>query len=185
MKYLSSFAFVVLSFAAADFAFASEGHAIPWGNFALRVLNFAIFIGIIGYFAGKLIKNFLAKHQAEVKEELETAKALKQQAEHNLSLAEEKLRTVETECTKLLEDGKMQAEAIKSAIIADAEKQAERIIEQAKLAAEQDVNAEVQKIKAQMAEEIVKTMEKEIVSRLDTSAHNALIEKSLSKVVFS
>lgn len=186
MKYLSSFALVVLfCVAAADFAYASEGHALPWGNFALRVLNFAVFIGIIWYAAGKLIKNFLNKHQAQVKEELETAKALKQQAEHNLSLAEDKLRTVETECSKLLEDGKKQAEAIKSSIIADAEKQAERIIEQAKLAAEQDVNSEIQKIKAQMADEIVKTMEKEIVSRLDTNAHNALIEKSLSKVVFS
>lgn len=185
MKYLSSFAFVVLFCAAADFAYASEGHALPWGNFALRVLNAAIFIGIIWYAAGKLIKNFLAKHQTQVKEELETAKALKQQAEHNLSLAEDRLRSVEVECSKLLQDGKKQAEAIKSAIIADAEKQAERIIEQARLAAEQDVNAEVQKIKAQMAEEIVQTMEKEIVSRLDTGAHNALIEKSLSKVVFS
>lgn len=185
MKYLSSFAFVILFLAAADFAYASEGHALPWGNFALRVLNAAIFIGIIWYAAGKLIKNFLAKHQAEVKEELETAKALKQQAEHNLSLAEDRLRSVEAECSKLLEEGKTQAEAIKSAIIADAEKQAERIIKQAKLAAEQDVHAEVQKIKAQMADEIIQTMEKEIVSRLDTSAHNAIIEKSLSKVVFS
>ncbi len=185
MKYLSSFAFVVLFCAAADFAYASEGHGLPWGNFALRVLNFAIFIGIIWYAAGKLIKNFLAKHQAQVKEDLETAKALKQQAEHNLSLAEDRLRSVEAECTKLLEEGKKQAETIKAVIIADAQKQAERIVEQAKLAAEQDVHSEVQKIKAQMADEIVKTMEKEIVSRLDAGAHNALIEKSLSKVVFS
>ncbi len=185
MKYLSSFAFAVLFCAVADFAYASDGHELPWGNFALRMLNVAVFLGILWYAGGKLVKTFLANHQAQVKEELESAKALRQKAEHNLSIAEDKLRSVENECAKLFEDGKKQAEAIKSAIISDAEKQAERIIEQAKLAAEQDVHNEVQKIKAQMAEEIVAQMEKEIVSRLDKDGHNALIEKSLSKVVFS
>lgn len=185
MKYFSSLAFVVMVCAGADFAYAADGHALPWGNFALRMLNAAIFIGILWYAGGKLVKGFLAKHQAQVKEELDTAKELKEKAEKNLSLAEEKLRTVEGECAKLLEDGKKQAEAIKSAIIADAQKQAERIIEQAKLAAEQDVKSEIQKIRSKMADEIVAEMEKEIVSRLDKNEHNALIEKSLSKVVFS
>ncbi len=185
MKYLGSFALAVLMCACADFAYASDGHGLPWGNFALRMLNVAIFVGILWYAGGKLVKGFLAKHQAQVKEELETAKDLKEKAEKNLSLAEEKLRSVESECARLLEDGKKQAEAIKAGIIADAEKQAARIVEQAKLAAEQDVKNEIQKIKAQMAEEIVSSMEKEIVSRLDKAEHNALIEKSLSKVVFS
>lgn len=185
MKYISSLALVVLVCMTADCAYAAEGHGLPWGNFALRMLNLFIFLGILWYAGGKLVKAFLAKHQAQVKEELDTAKELKQKAERNLADAEEKLRSVEGECAKLLEDGRKQAEAIKTAIISDAQKQAERIIEQAKLAAEQDVKSEVQKIKAQMADEIVAAMEKEIASRLDKNGHNALIEKSLSKVVFS
>ena len=77
MKYLSSFvvAFVVL--ALADYAYASDAHQIPWGNFLLRLLNFAIFIGMLWYFAGKLIKAFIAKHQASIKENLETASSLR------------------------------------------------------------------------------------------------------------
>ena len=106
MKYLSSFAFAVLFCAVADFAYASDGHELPWGNFALRMLNVAIFLGILWYAGGKLVKTFLANHQAQVKEELESAKALRQKAEHNLSIAEDKLRSVENECAKLFEDGK-------------------------------------------------------------------------------
>lgn len=185
MKYLGSFAFMFLMCAVADFAYAADGHALPWGNFGLRVLNLAIFIGILWYAGGKLVKAFLAKHQEQVKEDLENAKQLKIKAEKNLAMAEERLRSVEGECQKLLEEGKAQAEAIKASIIADAEKQAERIVEQAKLAADQDVKSEIEKIKAQMADEIVAQMEKEITARLKKSEHNALIEKSLSKVVFS
>lgn len=185
MKYLSSIAMVFAVLAVADFAYASDAHQIPWGNFTLRLINFAIFIGLLWYFGGKAIKAFIAKHQQTVKDDLETASSLKKQAENNLALIEERLRSVEGECKKILEDGKSQAEAIKNIIIQDAEKQAERIIEQAKLAAEQDAKNEIEKIKAQLADEIISNMEKEIVSRLDKTEHNKLIEKSLSKVVFS
>ncbi len=185
MKYLGSFVTVLAVLAIADFAYASDAHQIPWGNFSLRLLNFAIFIGILWYFAGKAIKAFIAKHQATAKDDLEIASSLKKKAESDLALVEEKLRTVENECKKLLADGKAQAEAIKASIISDAEKQAERIIEQAKLAAEQDAKTEIEKIKAQLADEIIANMEKEIIARLDKTEHNKLIEKSLSKVVFS
>ncbi|MDE7012725.1 MAG: F0F1 ATP synthase subunit B, partial [Mailhella sp.] len=67
MKYLSSFAFAVLFCAVADFAYASDGHELPWGNFALRMLNVAIFLGILWYAVSKLVKTFLARNKAQLK----------------------------------------------------------------------------------------------------------------------
>ena len=39
---------------------ASDGHGLPWGDFLLRIVNAAIFVGIIWYAAGKKLKSFFA-----------------------------------------------------------------------------------------------------------------------------
>ena len=90
---------------------------------------------------------------------------------------------MEAECAKLLEDGRAQAERMKASILAEAEKQAARIVEQASRTAEQEGKAELEAIRARMAESIVSELEKSLVERLDAKTHQNLIDKSLTKVV--
>ena len=72
---------------------------------------------------------------------------------------------------------------MKAAILADAETQAARIVEQAARNAEQEGKAELEAIRARMAETIVAELEKSLVERLDAATHQDLIDKSLTKVV--
>ena len=44
-------------------AAAGDGHGLPWIDFLLRIVNAAIFIGIIWYAAGKKLKSFFAYPQ--------------------------------------------------------------------------------------------------------------------------
>ncbi len=184
MRYISTFAVTMLLCLTAGVAYAADGE-LPWGNFSLRMLNVAIFIGIIWYVAGKGIKSFLKGHRESAVSALEDAKRLKKEATAQLEEAEARLRSIEGECNKLIEEGKEQAEAIKALILADAEKQAARLLEQAKQAAEHEGMHERARIQAKIADEIITSMEKEISSRLDKNEHLKLVDKSLSKVVLS
>jgi len=90
---------------------------------------------------------------------------------------------VEQECEKLLADGRAQAESLKAAILADAERQAALILEQARRSAEQEGKSESDAIRAGLADEIVKAMEQGLLKRLGSAEHQKLIDKSLTKVV--
>jgi len=184
VRYIHALAIVMLVCLTANIAYAADG-GLPWGNFSLRMLNFAIFLGIIWYVAGKKIKSFLKNHREAALNALEEAKQMKRNAAIHLEEAESRLRSIEGECNKLIEEGKKQAEAIKAMIIADAEKQVVRIIAQARQAAEHEGMQERAILQARIADEIVANVEKEISSRLNKKEHLTLVEKSLSKVVLS
>ena len=184
MRYINVLAVTILISLTASVAYASEGE-LPWGNFSLRMLNVAIVIGIIWYVAGKKIKSFLKDHREAAINALEEAKQIKKEAIAQLEEAESRLRSIERECNKLIEEGKKQGEAIRVMIIAEAEQHAARLLEQAKQAAEHEGMQERALIQAKMADEIIANVEKEISSRLDKSEHLRLVDKSLSKVVLS
>ena len=164
-------------------ASASEGHSLPWGDFLLRVINAAIFVGIIWYAAGKLIKKFFTGRREEIVQEMDDLARRKQEAEARLVEVERQIADVEAECAKLLDEGRAQAERIRDAIVSEAEKQAAHIVEQAKKGAEQEGKAELEAIRERMAETIVAEVEKSLLDRLDATTHQKLIDKSLTKVV--
>ncbi len=184
MKYLSTFAITIIISFWADNALAADGE-LNWGDFGLRVLNFAIFIGLICYFGGKKILGFISNHEKKAVDDLRDAAKMKTDAAEKLEEAEKKLIHIQEECNRLLVEGKEQGEAIKKKLIGEAEKQATKIIEQAKLAAQTEGAQEKARIQAKIADEIVAKLEEDIHKRLDEKEHLKLVEKSLSKVVLS
>lgn len=160
-----------------------EDEGLPWGNFLLRVVNILIFLGIIWYAAGKIIKKFFVGRRASIVTEMEELDRLKKEAAAHLAEVERRVAGVEAECRALLEEGRAQAESLKAAILAEAEKQAAQIVEQARRSAEQEGKAELDAIRARMADDIVAAVEKGLVERLDAAEQQKLIDNSLTKVV--
>ena len=78
-----------------------------------------------------------------------------------------------------------QGEAMKAAIIAQAEKTAEQITASAKKTAENEINAAIGAMRAEMAEHIVAATEKLLAQKLSASEHTKLIDKYLTKVVLN
>lgn len=161
----------------------AEGEPLAWGNFALRMVNVLIFIGIIWYAAGGLIRKFFVGRRASIVQEMDDLDRLKKEAAAHLADAERRVAHVEAECAALLEEGRAQAESLRASILAEAERQAAQIVEQARRSAEQEGKAELEAIRARMADEIVAAMEKSLGSRLDAAEHQKLIDNSLTKVV--
>lgn len=173
-------ALVLISCQAAS---ANAGEELPWGDFLLRVLNAAVFVGVLWYATGKLIKKFFKDGRENIINEMDELAARRQEAEAKLADVERQIADVEAECARLLEDGRAQAERMKASILADAEAQAARIVEQAQRNAEQEGKAELDAIRAGMADAICEKLEQALEERLDAAAHQKLIDKSLTKVV--
>lgn len=169
-------------------AFAEPGgmehEALPWDNFALRVANFGIFLWIIWRVAGGLIKKIFVGRRAAIVAEMEEVEKLRKEAADRLADVERRVAGAEAEAAALIEEGRAQAEHLKAAILADAERQAAHIVEQARRNADQEGKAELDAIRARMADEIVAAMERGLAARLDPAAQQKLIDNSLTKVVF-
>lgn len=164
-------------------ASASEGEGLAWGNFTLRMINVLIFIGIIWYAAGGMIKKFFVGRKESIVKEMDDLARLKKEASAHLADVERRVAGVEKECAALLDEGRKQAEILKASIIAEAEKQAAQIVVQARRSAEQEGKAELEAIRTRMAEIVVAAVEKGLTEQLNPAEHQKQIDKSLTKVV--
>lgn len=178
-----AFALVLLTAVVACAEPAEMEHGLAWGNFTLRLVNIFIVLGIIWYAAGGLLKKFFVGRRAAIVAEMEELGRLKKEAAAHLADVERRVAGVEAEAKALLEEGRAQAEQLRAAILADAERQAAQIMEQARRSAEQEGKAELDAIRARMADDIVAAVEKGLAERLDPAGHQKLIDNSLTKVV--
>ncbi len=173
--------------ATASFAIASEGgeHGIPWGNFAFRVGNLILVLGVIYYFFGKKIVGFFKGRSQGIATEISSLEERKLEAQKSLKDVERRIADLDRECQAVLAEYTAQGEAMKSAIIAQAEKAAEQITASAKKTAENEINAAIDAMRAEMAEQIVAATEKLLAQKLSASEHTKLIDKYLTKVVLN
>lgn len=163
--------------------FASEHEAPRWGDFGWRVLNIIIFVGIIWYFVGNMAKKYFKNRRNDIVESLDNLDARRATAKENLAKVEERIKNLDEERRAILEESRNQAESIKAVIISEAKVQADQIIEQARLVAENEGRAILAEVRAKIADEIIDKTEKVLAQKLDVKAHEDLIAKALVKVV--
>ena len=180
---------VVLTLLTAAVAFAadgqSEGGQSVIVNFAWRLLNIAIFVGVLYKLLGKKIKAFFIDRSENIRTELENLETRKTEAEQQLAEVKQRIANLDTEREAILEESKIQAAQLKAAILAEAHKQAEQIREQALRAAENEGKAAMEQLRATLADEIVAAAEALLRSKLDDAQHEKLINNSLTKVVLN
>lgn len=188
MRLKTIFTAVCMLLLCAGAAYASESgaeHPLPWGNLALRVLNFALFIGILAYFFGGKIKGFFKGRTQQIADELSSLEERKNRATAALANVEERIKNLEQERKTILDEYRAQGEAAKAAIIAQAEEAAARLQEQAKRTAQNEISQAVETIRAEMAEKIVLEAERMLAERLSAQEHAKLIDQYLTKVVLN
>ncbi len=175
--------------AASIFVFSNDAFAagvpsdeINWLDFGLRVLNVAIFLGIIWFMAGKKIKGVLIGRGQKVVSDMEELEKKKQQAMSELAQLEKRIANVDEECTKILNEGRIVAENIAASIVEEAKKQADAIVVQAHKSAEQAIKSEVDAIRAKIADEIMAEVRKNLEQNIDSATHHKLIDSSIDRV---
>jgi F-type H+-transporting ATPase subunit b len=180
---------IALALLTAAVALASDGHAegeqSPGMNFLWRLLNIAVFIGILYKLVGARAKAFFIGRRDGIRTELEALEARKTEAELHLAEIKKRIANLEAERAAILEESALQAEQLKAAILAEAHKQADQIREQALRAAENEGKAALEHLRAALADEITAAAEALLQSKLDGAQHEKLINNSLTKVVLN
>lgn len=167
----------------AEPSLASEGHEPRWGDFAWRVLNLILFCAILWYFTGKLIKNFFRNRKQTIQNTLSELEQRREEAKANLAEIEKRIANLEAERQAILAESREQAERLKKSIVDDAQRQAQQIVQQANLAAENEGRAMLNQVKSQVAGEIIDAAAKALRGQLTEEDHDRLIANSLDKVV--
>lgn len=148
----------------------------------LMLLNFGIVLFIIGWKVRPPVMRYVRKRHDMVKEALEEAARLREEAQQKLDEYTEKVSEAEAEVDRMIKEIRADAEAEKKRIIADAKAQAEAL----KRDAEARIAAEINRARIALEREVVAVAiaatEKLIREKATTSDQTKLIETFISDV---
>lgn len=157
----------------------------PWINLLARVGNLAIFLYILWRAAGVQVVAFLRDRRRGIAADFSELDARKNDAETELKLLRERIAGLDAECEAILSESRAQAELQRASLLAAAEKEAARIIENAERAAASDAKSAAVALRAQMAEDITAAVQAQLAARLTPADHARLIDNSLKRVVLN
>lgn len=137
-----------------DLAFAAEGaaeaghgeaHGVPWTSLGLHAFNLVLLLGVIGFAAGKKIRDGMADRAAEVKREIDESNRLRKEARERFEELEWRLAGFEQRLAEMKAEAEAEAETERQAILERADRESARLKE----AAERTIRSET--AKARMA----------------------------------
>lgn len=179
---------VVAVLLAATLALAAggEGHADSGAvmkDFGWRVVNFVILAGI-AYWALKKanLKGSLADRQAQIEKNLREAREARDVAEAKLKEYSEKLSKANQEVDELRAAMLHEAEAEKQRIIAEAKVAAEKIAKQAVQSADQEVLKARAELRAEAARLAIELAAGKLAGAVQKADHDRFVQDYLGKV---
>jgi F-type H+-transporting ATPase subunit b len=177
--------FCFLSLALVSLAFGAEGgeaHESLFKSYLWQVLNFAILVTILVYFAKKPLKEFLKKRTELIEKTLKEAKEAKELAEKALAEVEERLKLKDKEIEEILSRTRVSAEKEQGLLIQQGEQMKEKILEQAKNNIDYELRLAKEAIKAEAVEVAMELAEKKLKDKLTKEEQLRLIEESLRRM---
>ena len=176
-------ALVLLMVPGAYAAAGGEGGPTNWLDFAMKVVNMIVLVGFLYWLLAKKIKEFFVGRQEGIKTTLEQARIAKEEAEQKYKEYTEKLEKATEEIAGISDMIRAQGQAEKERIIEDARKAAEKMKEDTQARVEQELKqagnllrAEAVKLSVEMAEELLKR-------NITGADHDAMVRDYLDKVV--
>lgn len=164
---------------------AEGGHGFDWTNFILRVINIALFVGVLYWLLAKRLKAFLSARQGRINNNIETIKTRKADAQARIAEVEKRVADLDRERESILAEYRAQGEAMRRSIIEKAEIAAEQIRAQAKVSAEQEAKQTRDRILAEAADQVVRQARSMLQEQLTKEKHEELIDKYLNRVVLN
>jgi F-type H+-transporting ATPase subunit b len=163
-------------------AAGGEGGGNEWLDFGIRMINMAILVGFLYWLLAKKIKEFFVGRREGVNTAIEQARIAKEEAQQRYKEYTEKLERATEEIAAISDMIKAQGLAEKERIIEDARKAAEKMKEDTQARVEQELTqagnllrAEAIKLSVEMAEELLKR-------NITAADHDALVKDYLEKV---
>ena len=148
-----------------------------------RAINFALLVIILFVVVRKTsIKDFFANRREEIKNNFEELNREKELAEKHYQELEKKLKEFETSKKEIIEQYKAEGEVEKGKIIAEAEKRAEQILEQAELTIQREVQAAGDRLKREVLNSAAMKAQEIISEEMKESDQDHLVDEFIKSV---
>lgn len=137
-----------------SFANSSGGHGAESGIptvVHLQFVNFALYVGLVIYFAKKPISEYFKNRQANFFSALKRADAARAEAQAKRAETQARLAKLEATRDESLRNARTEAEALRQQIVAEAKVLSEKL----QLDAARTAQVEIERARAQLREELV------------------------------
>lgn len=158
----------------------TSGRAL-W-DLAMRIINFAILVGIIFYFARKPVVQAIKNSIESVRTLLREAEESRQATEAKMKEAEDKLAGVDKEVADLLAAAAKESEAEKERILSEAAQALEKLKAEAALAIDQELKKAQNILKREAADAAVALAEEIISKNVKPEDHAKFVSEYLEKL---
>lgn len=181
----TTFLLVVLSLCVVDSVLAAGGGGgSHWrATDTYKVMNFTVLAIALVFLLKKPVSQALNARIQGIKEQLEELESQKKAAEDELANYSEKLATLEGEAETIVAEYVRQGEEAKARILAEAEKTAGKLEEQAKKNIENEFNKAKEDIQAEIIDKALLKAEEIIKSKISDEDQISLVDEYLDKVV--
>ncbi len=180
--YASLFFVVYIIYSGTAFGAEGAAHGGLWEEYRWKVLNFAILVAVLVYFAKKPLKEFLRKRTEIIEKTLKEAKEARDLAEKALAEVEERLKLKDKEIEEILSRTRLSAEKEQALLVQQGEQMKEKILEQAKSNIEHELRLAREAIKAEAVDVAMELAEKKLKDKLTREEQVRLIEESLKRM---
>jgi len=153
-------------------------------DFLYRLFNFALLAGLLIWALKKAkVSELLAARRAEVAKTLLEAEEIREEAERKLTEYSEKLEKASREIDEIYAAIKQEGEAEKNRIILEAKEAAERIRNHSQLAAHQEIQQATARLQAETARLAVELATASLQQSVTRDDQDRFVDEYLTKVV--
>jgi F-type H+-transporting ATPase subunit b len=184
--YLGLVTFAVMAAAMRGLVWASEGgghHELNWWDFFLRLMNFAIMLGLLIYLLKKPLSNFFVSRRENIQNTLIELEQKKLEADKKCAEYKAKLATLDKEVGQIIAEYVQEGEAEKSKIIEAAQKQADYLKQQAQLTIQQEIKSARESLQEEIADLTVAAAEDILRKNIKAKDQDRLVQEFIAKVV--
>ena len=151
-------------------------------DFIWRCVNFAVMVGLLGYFVSKPIRNGLQNRRAEIEKALADATAAREAAEAKAREYQEKLAKAAAEIDSIYAAIRREGELERDRILASAREMAEKIEQEADSKAASAVARARTELRAEAARLAVELAEKLLSKNVTAADQKRLVDEYMQKV---
>lgn len=142
-------------------------------------LAFAVMLFIIWKYVTPALAQTLDERAARIREDLDNASQLRNEAQQTLANYEKQLRAAKKEASDMLTKAKKDAELMSANKMAELERDLSRRSEEARLSIEQAKNKAISDVREQAVEMAIAAAERILEGQVDSKKASALADKAL------
>jgi len=157
-------------------------HAPDYSLLAFHALGLAILIGVLVYFAGEPLKNFLRDRSDGLRRQLEASRAALERSQAANAQMRARLTRIAEEHESLVREAADLAERERERAIERAKAAAERVREEAKLSADQEIERARQELQREAAKLAVTLAGEMVRSNLTPDDERRLVSEFVTRI---